>query len=132
MNKTDEVELETGTLSVFNNRVAVIEIKYTEIIEIEDVIEVINWCKKMINGKFALISNRTHNYSINPMELYAALVEEPLLLCAAVIPYRETTEKLYNIEHEISDNISEHNFPLESFKILEDAIIWADKYLSEH
>lgn len=129
MEKTNEVELNIGTLSIYNNVIAVIEIKNTDVIKKEDVMLVISTSKKVIGKDFALISNRTHNYTIDPIELYSALMSESKLKCAAVVCYRPITEKLYSIEHEISNEISNNQFPLESFSSLEDAVNWSLDFL---
>lgn len=130
MIKTNEMELNIGTLTIYDNKVAVIEVKNTEIITKGDVILVIACSKMLIGTDFALISNRTHNYTIDPPELYSALMSESKLKCAAVVCYRPITEKLYSIEHEISDEISNKQFPLESFNSLEDAVNWSLDFLN--
>lgn len=123
------IKMNIGNLSIYEGHIAAIEIDSVDIVEIEDVKDVLIKCTENIDGNFALISNRKKEYSIDPISLYSLLNSCEQLKCAAIVAYRPATEKLYNVEKVIEEDVSSGDLPLEMFSSLESAVEWASEIL---
>lgn len=119
-----EIELRIGRLSVYDNNACVIEVENVDLVGDQDVKSVVDGCEENVKGDYVLISNRTHSYSTNPLELFKILALSRRLKAAAIVSYRESTKKLFPVERIIEKEATNNTIPLEFFEDLDSALNW--------
>ena len=70
-------------------------------------------------------SNRKNQYSTHTAGLYKILGSRERLKCIAIISYRESTKRLFDLEIEDKNIFKEDGLPLALFKELDEAVDWA-------
>lgn len=125
------IEMEIGTLEIYDNSIAAITINNRDVITKEDVQLVLKSCNNNCPGDYILLSNRKSSYSIDPINLYEILGNEKRLIAAGVISYRTSTAKLYPVEDEISEEVTAHNIDLHLFSTLDEGLLWAKKRIED-
>ncbi len=124
--------MEKGTLFIYDNNIAVIEIIEEYTITKKDVQDVTDACDSIMVGNYGLISNRKHSYSTNPVDLYQSLSVVDRLRCLAIVAYRERTEMLFSIEDVIERSVSSRNTPMKLFNNIDTALSWMQHQLSKN
>ncbi len=124
-----DIILNIGILSIYDNNACVIRVSNVDYISDNDVLSVVTNCEESVQGNYGLISDRTHSYSTNPLELFKILSHSNRLKCAAVVSHRDSTKRLYPVENTIKNEATHGGLPMEMFENLDSALDWVSNIL---
>lgn len=126
-----EINLNFGSVFIYGNNVAVVEVDPGIQITKEKVMAVIMAAEDNTTGDYALISNRKNAYSTEVTKLYKVLSSRERLKYAAIVSHRGLTQLMFEQEKTIEQIVSKGKLPLELFFRLSHAIEKAERHLKQ-
>jgi len=117
-------DLEVGSFYFYSNYM-VAEIKEGIAFDYENATEMLHLAKEYFNNKtpFVYITNRVNSYSFNPTAHFKTAAMFPNLRGYATVTYDTINHEIAQMEETFM------NRPVGNFKILEDAVTWAEELI---